>query len=38
MGKLKLYVFLTSALDGGDWSDSRLGHFNPGREPPIPMW
>jgi hypothetical protein len=29
--------FLTSALDGGEWSTSFLGHFTPGEEPPYPM-
>jgi len=24
---------LTSALDGGGWSTSRLGHFTPGKDP-----
>jgi len=24
---------LTSALDGGGWSKSRHGHFNPGKDP-----
>jgi hypothetical protein len=24
------HAFLTSALDGGEWSASRLGHFIPG--------
>jgi hypothetical protein len=26
--------FLTSALDGGEWSASRLGHFIPGERAP----
>jgi len=25
-----LYAFLTSILDGGEWSVSRLGRFTPG--------
>jgi hypothetical protein len=31
-GAVKVYnlVFLTSALDGGEWSSSRLGHINSG--------
>jgi hypothetical protein len=24
---VKFHVFLTQALDGGEWEDSRLGHF-----------
>jgi hypothetical protein len=26
---VEIYVFLTSALVGGEWSASRPGHFNP---------
>jgi hypothetical protein len=29
--------FLTSALDGGEWSVSRLGHFTPGERAPVPI-
>jgi hypothetical protein len=29
-----LYIILTSALDGGEWSASRLGHFTPGERAP----
>jgi hypothetical protein len=30
--------FLTSALDGGEWSASRLGHaLPPGKGPPVPI-
>jgi hypothetical protein len=30
--------FLTSALDGGEWSDSRLGRdFGLGEGPPVPI-
>jgi hypothetical protein len=28
--EIQLNAFLASALDGGEWADSRLGHFNPG--------
>jgi hypothetical protein len=28
---------LTSALVGGEWSDSRPGRFTPGEEPPVPI-
>jgi hypothetical protein len=28
---------LTSALDGGEWSASRPGHFTPGKEPLVPI-
>jgi hypothetical protein len=30
--EVQLYAFLTSALDGCKWSDSRPGHFNPGEK------
>jgi hypothetical protein len=31
------YSFLTSALEGGEWSASRLGRpLPPGKEPPVP--
>jgi hypothetical protein len=31
------YSFMTSALDGGDWSASRPGHvLPPGKGPPVP--
>jgi hypothetical protein len=29
--------FLTSALDGGEWSASRLSRFPPGKELPVPI-
>jgi hypothetical protein len=32
--KLLLFKFLTSALVGGEWSDSRPCRFTPGKEPP----
>jgi hypothetical protein len=31
-------VFLTSALDGGEWSASRSGRFTPGKEPPYSLY
>jgi hypothetical protein len=32
------YSFLTSALDGGEWSASRLGRaLPPGKGPPVPI-
>jgi hypothetical protein len=32
------YSFLTSALDGGEWSASRPGRtLPPGKEPPVPV-
>jgi hypothetical protein len=34
---VKLRIFLTSALVGGEWSASRLGRFTPGKEPPVPI-
>jgi hypothetical protein len=30
--------FLTSALDGGEWSASRLCHFTPGERAPGTHW
>jgi hypothetical protein len=32
-----LHTFLAFALDGGEWSASRPGRFNPGKEPLIPI-
>jgi hypothetical protein len=29
--------FLTTALDGDEWSVSRPGHFNHGERPPYPL-
>jgi hypothetical protein len=32
------YSFLTSALEGDEWSASRPGHaLPPGKEPPVPI-
>jgi hypothetical protein len=31
-------LFLTSTLDGGEWSASRLGRFTPGEEAPGTHW
>jgi hypothetical protein len=32
------YSFLTSALEGGEWSESRSGRsLPPGKEPPVPI-
>jgi hypothetical protein len=30
--EVQLHSFLTSALDGGEWSTSRSGRFTPGKE------
>jgi hypothetical protein len=36
-GRYSSYLYLTSALDGGEWSTSRLGRaFPPGKGPPVP--
>ena len=35
--EVKLYSFLTSALDGEDWSTSRPGRFIPSEEPLYPL-
>jgi hypothetical protein len=32
-----IHIFLTSALIGGEWSDSRLGRFTPGKESLVPI-
>jgi hypothetical protein len=32
-----LHAFLTSALDGGEWSVSRPGRFTPREIPPVPI-
>jgi hypothetical protein len=29
-------MYLTSAVDGGEWSASRPGRFTPGKELPVP--
>jgi hypothetical protein len=33
-----LHAFLTSALDGGEWSASRQGHFTPREKAPGTPW
>jgi len=33
--EVQLHTFLTSALDGDEWSTSRTGRFIPGKEPPV---
>jgi hypothetical protein len=33
-----LHAFLTSALDGGQWSASRLGRFTPKERAPSTHW
>jgi len=33
--EIYLHVFLTSALDGCEWTASRPGRFIPGKEPPV---
>jgi hypothetical protein len=36
--KYSSYSFLTSALDGGEWSASRPGRaLPPGKDPPVPI-
>jgi len=32
------HAFLTSTLDGDEWSDSRSGHFIPRKWPPGTHW
>jgi hypothetical protein len=37
-GMYSSYLFLTSALDGGEWSASRLDRaLPPGKGPPVPI-
>jgi hypothetical protein len=36
--RYKLYEFLTSALDGGEWSASRPSHFTPKERTPDTHW
>jgi hypothetical protein len=33
-----IHIFLTPALVGGEWSDSRPGHFTPGERVPGTHW
>jgi hypothetical protein len=33
--EVQLRVFLTSALDGGEWSASRPRRFTPGKKAPV---
>jgi hypothetical protein len=35
---VRLHLFLTSAQDGGDWSDSLPGHFTPEERAPGTHW
>jgi hypothetical protein len=35
--KVQFYAFLTSVLDGGDWSASPPGRFNPEERAPVPI-
>jgi hypothetical protein len=35
---VEIHIFLTSALAGGKWSASRLGHFTPGIRAPSTHW
>jgi hypothetical protein len=38
MGGKEVYLYLTSALDGGEWSASRPGRsLPPGKGPPVPI-
>jgi hypothetical protein len=37
-GDIAPYSFMTSALDGGEWSASRPGRaLSPGKGPPVPI-
>jgi hypothetical protein len=33
---VKIHIFFTFALVGGEWSASRPYRFTPGEEPPVP--
>jgi hypothetical protein len=35
---VKIHIFLTSALAGGEWPASRLGHFTPEERAPGTHW
>jgi hypothetical protein len=35
--EIQLHTFLISALNGGEWSASRLGRFNHGKKLPVPI-
>jgi hypothetical protein len=35
---IQIHIFLTSALVGGEWSDSRLGRFNAEKDAPVTRW
>jgi len=35
--EVRLHVFLTLVLYGGEWSASRPHHFTPGKEPLVPI-
>jgi hypothetical protein len=37
MGEWRYSYILNLALDGGEWSASRLGRFTPGKEPLVPI-
>jgi len=36
--EVQLHAFLPLALDGGDWSSSRSGHFSPWERTPATHW
>jgi hypothetical protein len=36
--ELQLHAFLTSALDGGEWSASRPGRFTPTERATVTHW
>jgi hypothetical protein len=35
--EVQIHAILTSALDGDEWSASRLGRFTPGKSPWFPL-
>jgi hypothetical protein len=35
--EVELHIFLTSTLDGDEWSASRPGSFTPGDAAPVPI-
>jgi hypothetical protein len=35
--EVQLHSFLTSALDGSEWSASQPGRFPPGKSPTLPI-
>jgi hypothetical protein len=37
LADIQIHIFLTLVLSGGEWSDSRPGRFDHGKELPVPI-